>query len=181
MKILSERERSAMRTQGTRDLLTAGWLGEQMFAQLGLHRAVSVLDDPGDRTRVIARSWRVERPYHMAVALGLAGVSLAQIVRDRQRRSLLRRDAGPAAALDVAASACALGAVASSLGCAIAGRVVSHAMPDARTPIATGFAPVAATPRSARAAQKVLRVLAPIGMGLALSSLGLSIAARQAT
>jgi hypothetical protein len=153
---------------GVRDLFAAGWLGEQMFAQLGLHRAVGVLQDPSDRTRVIAESWRSERPYGVALGLGLAGASIVGLARGLDRQSRL----------DVAASGCALGAVAASLACMEAGRVVSHAAPNDGTPIRTGFAPMERTPPRARRAQRVLNVLAPVGMLLGAASIGFSIAAR---
>jgi hypothetical protein len=168
--MLREKTRETKILPGVRDLLAAGWLGEQTFAQLGLHRAVSVLQDPGERTKVIAQAWKIERPVSATLGIALGAVSLLGIVRaGRRERS----------GLDRAASACALGAVVTGFACAVAGKVVGHAVADHETPIATGFTPNEDTPARARAAQRTLRILAPIGMVLGVASIGLSVAGRS--
>jgi hypothetical protein len=169
MNLVTEKKSGERLIGGVRDLLTAGWLGEQLFAQLGLHRAVSVLRDPGERTRVISAAWKAERPFGATVGGALALTALEGLVsgpRDRKKNRL-----------DRAASALALGACAASVGSALAGQRIA-ASGHGETPIETGFSPDAETPSGARNAQKMLRVLAPIGMALGVASIGLSLASR---
>jgi hypothetical protein len=166
--IVTKSRRADMMVQGVRDLFAAGWLGEQAFAQLGLHRAVSVLEDPGERTKVIGAAWRAERPFGRAIQLGLAGTSLVELVRDVKRGKVF----------DIAASACALGALAAAIGCEVAGSSIGRAQ-SGRTPIASAFSSHDATPASARKAQSALKVLVTVGLALGAASIGLSIASRS--
>lgn len=168
MKILTEDRRRQMMVQGVRDLFAAGWVGEQVFAQLGLHRAVDVLDDPRQRTRVIGAAWKSERPVGALLAGGLGAAAALELAASARQRDWL----------DFAASLCALGAVKASVACALAGNAIANASGNGETPIATGFSPREDTPRAARRAQRLLSIFAPIGIGLALTSIGLSIAAR---
>lgn len=145
-----------------RDVLAASWLGEQLFAQLGLHRAVTCLEDPRDRSNIIAESWRAERPVDAAVALGLAGASAFALANGIRRGRWL----------EAASGACGLGAVGAHAASIAAGKAVGRAA------IETGFTPSDETPEHAQRAQRALRVLAPLGIGLAVASIGLSFAAR---
>ncbi len=166
--IVTRARRADMMAQGFRDLFAAGWLGEQLFAQAGLHRAVSVLDDPRERSKVIRAAWRAERPFGRAIELGLGAASLAMLVIDARRGRWL----------DVAASACGLAAVATAVGSEVSGSTIGRADADG-TPIETAFTAHADTPDAARRAQSVLKVLAPVGLGLAVASLALSVCSRS--
>jgi hypothetical protein len=166
MKLLTEDRRKQMMLQSTRDLFAAGWLGEQVFAHLGLHRAVDVVSDPRERTRVIGEAWNKERPVGALLLGGLVASAAVELAAAARRRDWL----------ELAASICALGAVGASVGCAISGAAISG---HGETPIATGFTPRHDTPRRARRAQRLLSVFAPIGIALGAASIGLSIAARK--
>lgn len=168
VEIVTEARRTDMMAQGVRDLFTAGWLGEQAFAQLGLHRAVSVLSDPRERSKVIGESWRAERPFGRAIEVGLAGAALFDLVRGVRRGRWF----------DLAASACALAAVGTAIGNELSGRAIDRAE-DHETPIEDAFTSHADTPPAARTAQRVLRVLAPLGLGLAAASIALSFVSRS--
>ena len=169
LDIVTGSRRNDMMAQGVRDLFTASWLGEQMFAHAGLHRAVSVLEDPRERSKLIGEAWRSERPFGRAIELGLAGSSLYDLVRDARRGRWI----------DLAASVCGLAAVGTAIGSEIAGLTIGHADRPNDTAIETGFTPHDETPRAARRAQGFLKVLAPVGLGLAVASIALSIVSRS--
>jgi hypothetical protein len=164
IKIVTGSRRNDMMVQGVRDLFAAGWLGEQAFAHLGLHRAVSVLADPRERSKVIGQSWKSERPFGRAIEVGLASVALVDLVRDARKGRWF----------DLAASACALGAVGTAIASEISGSRIGSS-----TPIETAFTPHSDAPRSARTAQTALKFLAPIGLGFAAASIALSIVSRS--
>jgi hypothetical protein len=129
---------------------SATWLGGQVFASAGLHPAVEVLSDPGERTTVVDESWRRYKP------IGTTALWLAKTGTAVRVYNAFREPSGSRKGVAAMALACAVGAGVSSALASHFGREVARATPDRATPIQSGHTAAPDTPQRARDAQRWL-------------------------
>jgi hypothetical protein len=126
---------------------TAVWYGGNLMGIFALNPAVEVLDDPEERGKMVDEGWARFQPW------GAAGLAASVITHFIMRRNPPRRPTSTYVTVSRVKDAFMIAASVSSLAAMALGEYVTHAEPDAYTPIESATEPVAETPEDAEKAQ----------------------------
>lgn len=162
--------------RGLHDVGLAAIVGGNLFARVGMHPAVTEIEDPRERGKVVNAAWR---RYGAVNSLGLgaliAGWGGARLSEARPSM-LSERERQLATAKDVAVGIVAVTGVAAGLE----GMRFGSMEPDGAVPLSDGgTASASASPREQRS-KRLLSAVGACHLGAALALVGINAALGQA-
>lgn len=139
-------------TRALSDLGTAVWFGGTVFGVLALNPSVEVLDDPEERGKMVDEGWARFQPF------GALGLLTAFVTHIMMRRRGPKRASSTFKNVALLKDVAMVAAIGSSIASLALGEYITHAEPDAYTPIESATTPDADTPEDAEVAQGGLSI-----------------------
>lgn len=171
---LNESDALSSAGRAVHDIGLGAIIGGNLFARVGMHPAVSRIEDPRERGKVVNDAWR---RYGTVNSLALGGVIAGWAgarLDEASPRMLSRRESRLALAKDLAVGAVALTGVAAGLE----GMRFGAMEPDGAVPLTDGDTASAAASPGERRSKRVLSAVGAchLGAALALATINASLA-----